>query len=298
MKCNKCNNEIPDNSKFCLHCGTKVEVTDEKVCPKCGNKNPLDARFCTDCGTRFRNPNCIENENSHERKMEIDIDPIVLRQQEDERQKELVQCRLIVKQLYVDYKDGYDLLAKSYVIPCYSGLMNLAECHVVIGKAQRIMDEDGMQKQKAKKEKLTMVKNELSNLNELFTSNDAHALFTPQEVYDKFLMVKAKCQEMDLTLDLSLGKRISLLYEKASYRNVCNRKFIKSRLQAERYLCQFITSNYFKSSNSLGYLDVDVVSLQGRILHDFNSRITFDRTTTYQVALDRIYEGCKLDFRY
>lgn len=54
MKCNKCSQEIPDNSKFCLHCGTKVELTDSIVCPKCGYKNPSDATFCTECGNSLQ----------------------------------------------------------------------------------------------------------------------------------------------------------------------------------------------------------------------------------------------------
>lgn len=52
MKCNKCNQEIPDNSKFCLHCGAKIKIDDGIMC-SCGYKNPLDARFCTECGKKI-----------------------------------------------------------------------------------------------------------------------------------------------------------------------------------------------------------------------------------------------------
>lgn len=62
MKCNKCNQEIPDNSKFCLHCGAKVDVIDGTVCPRCGYKNPLDARFCTECGSKLT----LESTNSQQ----------------------------------------------------------------------------------------------------------------------------------------------------------------------------------------------------------------------------------------
>jgi len=41
MKCPKCNNEIPNNSKFCLHCGEIIPFIDKK------NKT----QKCADCGT-------------------------------------------------------------------------------------------------------------------------------------------------------------------------------------------------------------------------------------------------------
>lgn len=48
MKCPNCNKEIPNNSKFCMNCGAKVNKCSScqygplpsvaKYCPKCGNK--------------------------------------------------------------------------------------------------------------------------------------------------------------------------------------------------------------------------------------------------------------------
>lgn len=48
MKCPKCNKEIPNNSKFCMICGSKILVCSScqygplpsvaKYCPKCGKK--------------------------------------------------------------------------------------------------------------------------------------------------------------------------------------------------------------------------------------------------------------------
>src|SRR5574344_218286 len=50
MKCPKCNEEIPDESKFCLHCGAKVEPALMK-CVHCGFEGlPADAVFCPNCG--------------------------------------------------------------------------------------------------------------------------------------------------------------------------------------------------------------------------------------------------------
>lgn len=51
MKCTKCNNEIPEGSKFCNHCGTKVEMINGVKCPHCGYVNLSDTvNFCTECG--------------------------------------------------------------------------------------------------------------------------------------------------------------------------------------------------------------------------------------------------------
>ena len=30
MKCSKCNNEIDDNSTFCMHCGARISNTEEQ----------------------------------------------------------------------------------------------------------------------------------------------------------------------------------------------------------------------------------------------------------------------------
>ncbi len=48
MKCINCKKEIPEGSKFCMHCGTKVIICNSckygplpsvaKYCPKCGSK--------------------------------------------------------------------------------------------------------------------------------------------------------------------------------------------------------------------------------------------------------------------
>ena len=53
-KCAKCGALLPDNAKFCLECGEKVEAAPEKmtVCPECG-KTVLKAKFCPECGYKF-----------------------------------------------------------------------------------------------------------------------------------------------------------------------------------------------------------------------------------------------------
>lgn len=62
MKCPKCHNEIPDNSKFCNECGASLATNssnqdspvpmDKQVhkdlvkCPQCGEFNYSDAETC------------------------------------------------------------------------------------------------------------------------------------------------------------------------------------------------------------------------------------------------------------
>ncbi len=59
-KCTKCGAILPQNAKFCLECGEKVETTptiDEIVCPKCGAK-VKKGKFCLECGAPLLPPVC------------------------------------------------------------------------------------------------------------------------------------------------------------------------------------------------------------------------------------------------
>src|SRR5258707_280169 len=46
MDCPSCKAEIPDASKFCIHCGVSLPP----ACRSCGHRNPPQARFCASCG--------------------------------------------------------------------------------------------------------------------------------------------------------------------------------------------------------------------------------------------------------
>jgi len=48
MKCSKCNFENPQEAKFCMECGEKLE----NVCAKCGAELPAEAKFCMECGAK------------------------------------------------------------------------------------------------------------------------------------------------------------------------------------------------------------------------------------------------------
>lgn len=47
MQCPNCQHENPPQAKFCMECGTKLELT----CSKCGLTLLAEARFCIECGT-------------------------------------------------------------------------------------------------------------------------------------------------------------------------------------------------------------------------------------------------------
>ena len=52
MKCQKCQFDSPEGSKFCLECGAKFEVR----CPQCENSLPPTAKFCNECGHQVAVP--------------------------------------------------------------------------------------------------------------------------------------------------------------------------------------------------------------------------------------------------
>ena len=52
MQCPQCQAENPDQAKFCLECGAKLQA----VCPECGAALPPAAKFCFECGAKVGVP--------------------------------------------------------------------------------------------------------------------------------------------------------------------------------------------------------------------------------------------------
>lgn len=49
-RCKSCNQQLPENAKFCPHCG--ASVSDETViCKNCKTENPAQAKYCKSCGS-------------------------------------------------------------------------------------------------------------------------------------------------------------------------------------------------------------------------------------------------------
>ena len=52
MKCSICQTENPEQAKFCIECGAKLEY----YCPNCGAVTPATGRFCMECGQSLGKP--------------------------------------------------------------------------------------------------------------------------------------------------------------------------------------------------------------------------------------------------
>jgi len=55
MKCPQCQFENPNGTKFCVECGSKLEL----LCPKCGFSNSPSYKFCRECGYDFTKTSAI-----------------------------------------------------------------------------------------------------------------------------------------------------------------------------------------------------------------------------------------------
>lgn len=61
LNCPNCGASIPDTSKACGHCGSRVILSDDRqkfvlagtICPKCGFDNKEQHRFCSKCGDKL-----------------------------------------------------------------------------------------------------------------------------------------------------------------------------------------------------------------------------------------------------
>lgn len=51
-RCTKCGEKLPEGAKFCMSCGTKVEIPKAVYCSECGKPLSPEAKFCMNCGAR------------------------------------------------------------------------------------------------------------------------------------------------------------------------------------------------------------------------------------------------------
>lgn len=51
MKCNHCNSEVADGTKFCPYCGNRIELPVSLRCPQCNTEVADGTKFCPNCGS-------------------------------------------------------------------------------------------------------------------------------------------------------------------------------------------------------------------------------------------------------
>ena len=66
MNCPRCRHENPQNAKYCVECGSKLERT----CLQCGSINSAGNKFCGECGRDLTEPSpAISKELSFDEKI-------------------------------------------------------------------------------------------------------------------------------------------------------------------------------------------------------------------------------------
>lgn len=76
VRCSECGREVPDDVKFCSHCGSRLEEIEiqketNNNCDNCGSENPDTSKFCSECGETIKQPKSIvdvDHEEYHLRK--------------------------------------------------------------------------------------------------------------------------------------------------------------------------------------------------------------------------------------
>ncbi|MEW6069678.1 MAG: SPFH domain-containing protein, partial [Candidatus Thermoplasmatota archaeon] len=57
VKCPKCSTDVPEGTKFCPNCGSKILAPGMMLCPKCNADIKVGSKFCAGCGAKLIN-NC------------------------------------------------------------------------------------------------------------------------------------------------------------------------------------------------------------------------------------------------
>ena len=53
IECPNCHTKLSANSKFCLECGSKIEIKKTIFCTQCGESITAGAKFCASCGAKI-----------------------------------------------------------------------------------------------------------------------------------------------------------------------------------------------------------------------------------------------------
>ena len=97
MQCPNCQGTNPPQAKFCMACGTKLEL----ACSTCGTKLPPEARFCPQCGAKVGEAAPVTVPKLEDMQNRLYI-PEPLRQRMNMAQQEMAGENRLVTALFVD----------------------------------------------------------------------------------------------------------------------------------------------------------------------------------------------------
>lgn len=73
IKCPVCGEKLPKNSKFCKHCGAKIEASSAKwYCPTCDKVIDAGSKFCPYCGAKLTDAPNVERTGGSEKTLNKD----------------------------------------------------------------------------------------------------------------------------------------------------------------------------------------------------------------------------------
>jgi len=127
MQCPNCQHQNPPQAKFCMACGTKLEL----ACSQCGTKLPPEAKFCLQCGTKVGAAAPVTVPKLEDMQDRLYI-PEPLRQRMNMAQQEMAGENRLVTALFVDIS-GFTPMSQR--LPTEAVIEKVNQCFRVVTDA-------------------------------------------------------------------------------------------------------------------------------------------------------------------